>query len=136
VRLIIPDQINLNVNFSRVLGVGNGISHEVHFLLRGPDAGIYSSYTYSQRAGVFFDLSAGISASDYLTNDVRDIKYSDYLGDAVEIGGKLLWGASASVSHNGWQPTILTVGGSAGLSIGGYVGISQTYPLMGQKFNQ
>jgi len=135
-RMIIPDMINLNINLSAVWGpAGFGGSHEVHYLLRGPDAGLYSTYTKSTRVGGFIDLSAGLSAS-YDLRAVRNIHISDYYGDAIEAGGKFIGGASISVSHDGWVPSWLTGGISFGLSGGGYYGTSQTYPLMGKKFNK
>lgn len=62
------------------------------------------------------------------------IRYSDYLGSGKEIGGKLLGGASVSISHTGWQPTWVTLGYSEGLSFGSYIGSSTTHPIQGKKF--
>lgn len=133
-RQVIPDMVNLNINYSVVLLLGNGYSQEVHLITRGPDAGMYNSVTESKRVGLFFDLSAGFSVSRYLSLSANDIRYSDYLGSGKEIGGKLLHGLSVSVSHTGYQPTWVTIGYSDGLSAGTYVGSSTTYPIYGQKF--
>ncbi|MBW4890126.1 hypothetical protein KXQ82_10385 [Mucilaginibacter sp. HMF5004] len=136
-RTIIPDMISVNVSVGFVFfGGGAGISHGAHLVTRGPDAGLYNSYTTSIKTGVLYvDLSGGVSLSRY-NGPVADIRYADYLGDGKESGGKFLYGYSGSISHTGWTPTWITGSYSVGLAIGSFAGTSYTYPISGQKFNQ
>jgi hypothetical protein len=135
VRAIIPDMKNVNVNLSAVGLMGTGLSHEAHLVTSGPTAGLYNSWTRSERVGLFIDASLGVSASWYASTSARDINYNDYLGNGIEGSGKLIGGLSGSVSYDQFHtPTWLTLGASAGLSGGGYLGHSYTYPINGKKF--
>jgi RHS repeat-associated protein len=126
-RRIVPDMVNVNVNFGYGALFGAGWNASLHIVTRGKDAGLYTTATISTRVGIYFDLSAGISGSNYL-GSVNDIKFSDFLGSGKEITGEFMYGLSGAVSHNELgRPTWFSFGGSYGPSVGGYVGASQTY---------
>lgn len=123
--MMVSDMINVNVSGSIVSAAGGAIIHEAHLVTRGPDAGLYSTISKSERVGLLLDLSAGFSFSTYNWT-VDQIRFSDYLGDSADIGGKIFWGVSGSMSYGPKGPTWGTVGASWGLSAGGYVGHSTT----------
>lgn len=72
---------------------------------------------------MLLDLSGGVSLRTY-NGPVDQIRFADYLGDSADIGGKIFWGLSGSMSYGPKGPTWETVGASWGLSGGGYVGHS------------
>jgi hypothetical protein len=43
------------------------------------------------------------------------------------VSGGFMYGLSGAVSHEGLTPTWISVGGSYGRSVGGYLGTTQTY---------
>ena len=82
-RTLVPDQISIGVGYTGIVKVGGGISYDLNFILRGPEASWKPILSSTQSFGVGYSIGATINLSSTTysipTNEIRRSKIASDL---------------------------------------------------------
>jgi hypothetical protein len=124
-RMLIPDNITLDVNYGTFLGRGGSLTYTANILTRGKYPGIYVTRTYINTYGAEISYGVNLGIMHY-KGDIRTMQPSSLLGPAGNIsGGYMGVGMNFNTGYEDINSSLLKpawFGFSAG--VGATVGLS------------
>ncbi len=126
VRNAIPDLITVSLDFSCVTLYGGGGSLQLNFLTRGKDPGIFFTNTVSTRYGVEGDWGLSLGWANY-QGSAFEITRQKLTGKSIDVDGGYIYGGNIWGGFVGNDLKWVGAKYGFGLTVGGSIGIGNTY---------
>lgn len=129
-RLVVPDVITLDANYSAALGYGFSETYTLNLITRGKDAGLHTTNTQQHSYGAEWGFGANLGHLHY-TGPVSGLTAETLNGPSRSFSAGLGAGGNATLGYQDWNasitnPTFIGYSAGVGVTIGASYSFGET----------
>ena len=128
-RLLVPDVLTLDVNYTAVLGIGASETYTLNFITRGKDWGFHRTNTQERAYGAEWGYGLNLGHLYYM-GPVSTLSEETLLGPTRTISGGLGIGGNITAGYADWnapiyEPQLVGYSAGIGVTLGGSSGVGE-----------